>query len=351
MSAEPLTGWGTIAAVASVTPRAHPEHNEDAAVDFRAADAGVCGVVVADGVGSYSQAKGAARYAAEEAAAVLRDAPAEFDGAILPRLFAQVYAGLRAHARQAAAGNAPEQRAFGTTLLVGVDAGATLWGGYVGNGAIWHIRGNLEGFATTPLPWNAVNLLNPHSVLRDGREVLYNLLDAAEPSPPMPSVVSVQKDPRFGDVLLLCTDGICSADQVTHGTDAEGGAWISAEATMVVFHRNLRALFAEWDGESELPLQAALESYLHDLRNGELLEDDATVGVIVTADVLRYQREVARSRMAHATAEAPALETAEPVAKHADTVAVDGQTPDAAIDAASGAPEDVECLRSPSSPV
>lgn len=352
MSAEPVAGWGTIAAAASVTPRPHPEHTEDAAVDFRTADAEVCGVVVADGVGSYSQAGCAARYAAEEAAAVLRDESAELDGATFPRLFAQVHAGLRAHARQAAGGNAPEPRAFGTTLLVGVDAGATLWAGYAGNGAIWHIRGNLEGFATAPLPWNAVNLLNPHSVLRGGREVLYNLLDAAEPSPPMPSVVSVRKDPRFGDILLLCTDGIYSADQVTHGIDAEGGAWISAEETMVMFHRTLRALFAEWDGESELPLQAALESCLYGLRSGEILEDDATVGVIVTADALRYQRGVAtRSRMAHATADAPAFETTEPAAEDADTVTVDGQTPDAAMEAASDAPEEAECLRSPSSTV
>ncbi|MFL5386153.1 MAG: protein phosphatase 2C domain-containing protein [Longimicrobiaceae bacterium] len=377
MSQDPLPARETLVCAATVTPREDSERNEDAFMPVCAPRAGVYGVAVADGLGSYSRAGRAARYAAREAAAWLRDETEHFGRGTLTRLFAQVHTGLRSHARDAAGGGDPEAQAFGTTLLVGLDAGAELVAAYAGNGAIWHIRGNLDGFASAAgLPWNAVNLLNPHSVPRDGREVLYNILDAAEATPPLPTEVSVRKDPRFGDILVLCTDGIYSADQLTHGTDASGGAWVSAEATMVAFHQALRELFAGWDGEGEPPLEATLRAYLGALRSRGMLEDDATVGVIVTADALRYQRSLAAARAALAAAGAasgstparsgdpPAAyerdgvpagpawrEAGEPVdaAEAVDSVGAGGNA--AAAATAAAGEEGAGCTPSPASPV
>jgi hypothetical protein len=217
---------------------------------------------------------------------------------MLTHLFAHAHQELRAAARHEAGGAAPLPQTYGTTLLVGLETETDLVAGYAGNGAIWHIRGNFDDFPSTTLPWNAVNLLNPHTLPRDGREVLYNIVDAADESPPVPSIVSVGKDPRFGDILLLCTDGVYSADQVTHGTDSGGRLWIGAEPAMLAFHQALRELFDGWDGEATPALREALEAWLLDLRARGLLEDDATVGVIVTADALRYQR---RARLARDT--------------------------------------------------
>ncbi len=303
MSPDDLLTAETLVCAVSVTPRPEPERNEDACVSVCVPRAGVRGVAVADGLGSYSRAGEAAREVAEEAAEWLRVETEDFGRATLPRLFAQVHARLRAYAREEAGGADPEPQTFGTTLLVGLDAGAELVAAYAGNGAVWHIRGNVDRFPSAGMPWNAVNLLNPHSVPSDGREVLYNLVDAADACPPVPAVVSVRKDPRFGDVLLLCTDGIYSADQVTHGTDAGGSLWISAEATLVECFHALRDLFAGWDGESELPLRDALLACLDGLRSRGMLEDDATLGVIVTADALRYQRRAKAARAARAAAE------------------------------------------------
>lgn len=284
--------------VARVTPRPDPEHNEDAGRVACAPGAGVHGVAVADGLGSYSRAGQAARQAVREAAAWLQGETEPPDAAGLTRLFAHVHGELQSSARATAGGNDPEPQSFGTTLLVGLDAGAELVAAYAGNGAIWHIRGNFDDSSPTGLPWSAVNLLSPHSVLRGGREALYRLLDAASERPPVPTVVTVSKDPEFGDILLLCTDGICSADQVIHGIDADGSAWIGAEPAMVAFFHALRGLFARWDGEAELPLLDTLHAYLDDLRNREMLEDDATVGVIVTAAALRYHRQASAARAA-----------------------------------------------------
>jgi serine/threonine protein phosphatase PrpC len=290
MSAEAHAPVAALACAVSVTPRPDPASNEDACAAVCLPGARLHGLVLADGLGSYARAGEAARRAVDGAAERLQCEAGDFGPGTLPRLFAQVHCGLRAHARAEAGGGEPPPQTFGTTLLVGVDTGAELVAGYAGNGAVWHLRGNLEARTPSDAPWNAVNLLNPHSLPVGGREVLYNLVDAAAPAPPVPAVVSVRKDPRFGDVLLVCTDGISSADQAIHGTDPAGSLWISAEPALLACFQALRDLFDAWDGTSELPLRDALHACLHDLRSRGMLEDDATVGVIVTADALRHQR-------------------------------------------------------------
>jgi serine/threonine protein phosphatase PrpC len=305
MSADPIAAGEALVCAVSVTPRPDRGRNEDAAVSVRAPRAGARGVIVADGLGSYAQAGAAARYAADRAASWLRDEADHVGGATFARLFARVHTDLRAHARELAGGDDPPEQTHGTTLLVGLDAGAELLAAYAGNGAVWHLRGNFGAYPAAGLPHNAVNLLNPHSVMRDGREVLYNLVDAAAPHPPVPTVVSVRKDPVYGDLLVVCTDGIYSADQLTYGTDAGGTLWVSAEATMATLFHALRDLFAAWDGEGVPPVEAALRECLEGMRARGMLEDDATVGVIVTADALRHQRAT-RTRAATATAGAEA---------------------------------------------
>ena len=287
-----MSGNQTLACVVSVTARAGRGRNEDAGAVAFVPRGGLQGVVVADGLGSYSQAGRAALLAVYEAVAWLRDRGEHFGRGGFTRLFADVHGVLRSYARELARGGDPEPRVFGTTLLVAVDTGGELAAAYAGNGAIWHIRGNLDEFPSATPPWNAVNLLNPHTVPRGGREALYNILDAAEERPPVPTVVSVSKDPRFGDILLLCTDGVSPAGQAGRGT--------GAGLAVIAIHQALRDLFAAWDGESDLPLRAALEGCLSELRDRGVLEDDATVGVLVTADALRYHRRARAANGARA---------------------------------------------------
>lgn len=228
---------------------------------------------MADGLGDYSQPGRAALLAVYEAAAWLRDCGEHFGRGSFGRLFADVHAELRSYARELAGGGDPAPRLFGTTLLVAVDTGEEIVAAHAGDGAIWHIRGNLDGAS-------AVNLLNPHSAPR-GR---HNIMDAASATAPVPTVVTVSKDAHFGDIFILCTDGNNSADRVEHGT--------RAQARITAIHQALRDLFAAWDGEAELPLRAALESCLAGLRRRGILDEDATLGVLITAEALRCHRRI-----------------------------------------------------------
>jgi hypothetical protein len=333
-----------------VTPRPGPGQNEDAAVAVFPPASTVLGVAVADGLGSYARAGEAARYVAQRAASWLHEQGGEVDRAAFARLFAQVHTDLRAHAREAGGGGDPAEEEYGTTLLVGVDAGAELLAAYAGNGAIWHLRGNFAAYPAAGLPHNAVNLLNPHSVIRQGREVLYNLVDAGQPHPPVPAVVTVRKDPVFGDLLVVCTDGVYSADQLTYGTDAAGTLWVSAEAPMATLFHALRDLFAGWDGEGELPLEEALRTCLDGLRTRGILEDDATVGVIVTADALRHHRDArARARPAPAATAGEGAFTGDERPWTDAAAANDGDGSDLETEETAAAREDGGCTASPAS--
>jgi hypothetical protein len=65
---------------------------------------------------------------------------------------------------------------------------------------------------------------------------------------------------------------------------------------MIAFYHAMRDLFAGWNGEADLPLHHALQACLDGLRSRGMLEDDATVGAIVTADALRYQQRARAAR-------------------------------------------------------
>jgi PPM family protein phosphatase len=292
MSATPPWAGG-ISCVASITPKAGEDQNEDAVVVLPAAAAFYQGVAVADGVGSCARAREAAQFAigrVEALAATLGDPV----GPHLHRLFAEVRRDLRMHAQSVTEPVPAGEPAFETTLLVGLETPTQLAIAYVGNGAIWHLRGNFtQSINGSGQPWSAVNYLNPQSVLAAGREVLYGLISEVEgPRSVAPTVLAVDKDDACGDLLVLCTDGIYSADQVPYGNDAKGQVWTGVEPAMVLLYRQLEAFFERRLQEPACGLAPLLEAYLLELKERQLLEDDATLGVLVTQAALDYQQRL-----------------------------------------------------------
>lgn len=180
------------------------------------------------------------------------------------------------------------EQSFGTTLLMAGETETELWLGYVGNGGIWHLRGSFNEFSPNRyLPWNAVNYLNPHTLENDlGKEALYRLIspsDCEEKSEP--TILRLNKDCERGDIVMVCTDGIFSNDQACVGRFRDGSTWSKAELAMLRFFDILDQFFAQ----DSSALDATLKNYVQSLRTECLLDDDASVGVIITAPALRYQ--------------------------------------------------------------
>ncbi|MDR1156488.1 MAG: protein phosphatase 2C domain-containing protein [Bacteroidales bacterium] len=180
---------------------------------------------------------------------------------------------------------------FGTTLIVLVETEKTIKVAYVGNGAVWHIRGNFDEFPSAyPFPWNAVNLFNPHSVSEEGREALYRLIsdNPNDYNECIPTVIEMEKDSQQGDIFMICSDGIYSEDQRNIFMHREKGVLVQYEKSMQKFFEGLK-LFFETKKYSNEELDQALNRYLADIKPD--LDDDATLGVLITKTALEYQMQ------------------------------------------------------------
>src|SRR5262249_2604018 len=138
--------------------------------------------------------------------------------------------------------------AYGTTVLCAFETPRSIMLAYLGNGAIFHIRGNFNTFpASQLLPWAAINYLNPHSLSQNGKNVLYKLLSPrGRDGEIIPTVLTLGKDQDvFGDIVLVCSDGIHSYDQTAIGTDDEGRLWISGDETVRLFFESLKLFFEQ----------------------------------------------------------------------------------------------------------
>jgi serine/threonine protein phosphatase PrpC len=252
----------------------------------------IAGVVVADGLGSQYRSDVGSSEAARALAASI-EAVSALTSIAMPAWFGDARMAIE-NVVSAEVNKWPDNlnldNAFGTTLLCGLDLPERLLMAYVGNGALIHLRADFDEFPPTLLlPWTAANCLNPHSLMAQGTDRLYKWLgprtSAVQSSP---TVVEVAKDNLlYGDILIICSDGITSLDHTQVGLDAQKQMWMRADDSVAILYWHLRAFIATGHLTSA-DLRACLERYLDDLDAQQQVADDCTIGVIVTSAALRY---------------------------------------------------------------
>jgi hypothetical protein len=184
-----------------------------------------------------------------------------------------------------------DENLFGTTLISVIETDDKIKISYVGNGAIWHIRGNFNEFPSSYLfPWNAINILNPHTIPENGKEVLYRLISNNEDfTECIPSVIELEKDNEYGDIIMICTDGIYSVDQIKAGKN-EKGTWVKYEPSMLKFFENISRFFVNIKLYNKEGIEQILKQYLEEIKL--MLDDDATIGILISQKTLNYQNEI-----------------------------------------------------------
>lgn len=283
------------ACVAGSTNRSELAASQDYVGAVENLRAGISAVLVADGLGAFEHSEMAARRAVETAISRLESIPSlgELD---FTALFRECQNAVRELACKHCADTGLQldfEHSFGTTMIVGVDTPEELLVAYVGNGSAWHLRGNFNHFgANRYIPWSAVNYLNPHTLENNlGREALYRLISPSNDDKECaPTVVRISKDSVQGDILLVCTDGISSLDQAQVGKYRDGSVWTRAEDPVLRFYTALAEYFQESHEFTGASLKSAMNRYLDELRSKGLLDDDASLGLILTPDAVAYQR-------------------------------------------------------------
>lgn len=234
-------------------------------------------VVIADGISATYRAEWAAQFAVNILIEKIDEQNGVFTHAILNEAFCGLPELMRTQLQAEFGDSLTEQQlayGFSTTLLCGIRQDETYWFAYVGNGGIIHLRNHYYDKPTSyPVPWSAVNLLNPHTVEQDGQERLYRYISPRELNTlAVPTILSVTDREGHGDYFILCTDGIFSADHVPFAMDDENEIWLKYDARLSQLYTLIR--------KNRQPTDEHLVDYLTQLNAQNQLDDDATISIM-----------------------------------------------------------------------
>lgn len=254
----------------SLTPKAK---NEDFHITFE--NSSFSGVIVADGVGSYSRAKEASKRAIE----LLEEKILNLDENSIEESLYQIFNDIEEDLNRLGEDNDCID-CYATTLLLALKFKTKILIAYLGNGAILHIRNSMSKSKMNQLlSWGITNYLIPHTIKnKDGKEALYKFLSSNRNNNSLekitPTILTINREYN-GDIFLLCTDGFYSNDQLTIGKINKTGETLSVYDKKYVDVLNIIDDFYT-HGTS---LKIELEKYLEDIR--ETLDDDTTIGILV----------------------------------------------------------------------
>lgn len=267
--------------------------NQDYCSTFFNKNLQVKGIIVADGLGSHYKSE----IGSEICTNSLKKQLEEFDTTTpnFIEIFQNVLTELKEYGNNLNEISSFEDKSkvFGTTLICLVEYTDRVIFAYVGNGSIWHIRGNYSHFSEQRyLPWSSINLLNPHTNEENGKEALYKYFSFESTNEEIePTVIEILKDNKFfGDIFIVSTDGLYSNDQISIAKDREGGLWIEGDLKMEKLYKKIKSSILNIDSENlEINvLSIQLESFLNEVKENKLLDDDLTLGVLITDQVYKY---------------------------------------------------------------
>lgn len=251
-------------------------------------------IAVADGVGSSYKAEEGSQFVAAKAVELVKKAieadehHIDFDG-----IFEQIQEGLDNKVETDFAKELAmlKPTSFGTTLIVGIDFPDRFVAAYVGNGSIWHVSGLFTSFPPVVcLPWNAINMLTPDTIMSEGKEALYKIFFyKGEKKHHKPTVLQLSKlDEAPGDMFIITTDGVYSSDHAIAAKDDEDQIWVPSTAQFGILHDYLKAYVKGADEINDENLKQVLVKYLAHIKEAKIMDDDTTLGVFISDEARKH---------------------------------------------------------------
>lgn len=264
--------------------------NQDFCITFENSNLNIKGVIVSDGIGSHAFSEISSRFCVEktkEKLESLEKLPIDFK-----TLFHEIKTELIEYTSIELSNDDLNKTKLGTTLICAVELQEEYQIAYVGNGSIWQISGNFNHFGKAiALPWNSINLLNPHTIEQKGKSVLYKYISIADVST-IPSIIKLSKnEDAFGDIIIITSDGVYTSDEAKIGKDDNGVIWEMGEDTMIELYKTLDLFFSNNPIEvNNADLEFELNKYLTLLRERDIMDDDTTLGIIISPKTIEFQQ-------------------------------------------------------------
>lgn len=238
-------------------------------------------IILGDGIGSHYKPDEGSEFCVKSLKKQLENCE-NIDEINFKELFKTVHSELKEDFNNIEDDTIDKTQAYGTTLICAIELEHKYIIAYLGNGSAWHIRGNFHTFSPQQyFPWNAINVLNPHTVEENGKEALYKFiaLESTE-NQILPSVIEINKDNElFGDIIIISSDGLYSNDHNPIAKDREGNLWIAGERKMELLFNRIKNLINDNKFEKET-INDSIDEYLKEINENRLIDDDTTFGII-----------------------------------------------------------------------
>lgn len=180
----------------------------------------------------------------------------------------------------------------GTTIIFAiVESNRKVKIQYLGNGGCIKLNGDFNQSTQDLLPYKFNHLINPH--INDSGALTRHLSKEGGKQELIKSEISISLNNPNGDVILFFTDGINSLEENVIIKDNEGRYWRHESASIQIICEKLHSFLDENKDSKDFQdkLVNFNEEVLNDLNNLNLLEDDASLGIIITDEVLKYYRK------------------------------------------------------------
>lgn len=162
-------------------------------------------------------------------------------------------------------------------------AAETITINYLGNGGIIHLNGNFNENPSSEIAYRYIQLMQPH--VNPQGELTRHISHNSSANELRFSRLTLNVNHHQGDILLFYTDGINSVEENVIVQDNQGRLWRHESNAIYEILKALHSFlmtFSSDDFESELRL-FNLE-ILNTLKEKKLLEDDASLGIIMTEE-------------------------------------------------------------------
>jgi hypothetical protein len=165
---------------------------------------------------------------------------------------------------------------------------------YVGNGSVFHLHGNYfelpSSYGEANKPYRFSNIVIPH-IDKDG-VLLRHISHHSNSEELVPSFIEMSLTGINGDIVLLFSDGISTLEEDIIVIDDQQRIWRNQSESVSIILNDLH----EWLEKNcnEMPqvkIDDFLDVQLSKLKTLNKLEDDASIGLVITDKVLEYYQQ------------------------------------------------------------
>ena len=180
----------------------------------------------------------------------------------------------------------------GTTIITGriktTDSGPQVRLEYLGNGGCVHLSGNFAADLSNGIPFRYHHVMLPH--VNSERALVRHFSKGMSTEFPPPGRIDMSLNHPYGDILVFFSDGVTTLEDEGIVEDGQGRYWKIQDRTLIAILQKLHGLLSTLTSVNDMA--AALTSFneklVNDLVASEAVDDDVSVGFIITDKVLNH---------------------------------------------------------------